>query len=65
MIFRVCQLVEKASEHNAKVFLLFVNLCKAYDSVSRAALWCALQKCGVMVELIHSLHEGMFATVTV
>ena len=48
MIFRVRQLVEKASEHNAKVFLLFVDLCKAYDSVSRAAcplvcsakVWC-------------------------
>ena len=47
MIFFVCQLDEKAIEHNTKLFLLFVDLCKAYDSVPRAALWCALQKYGV------------------
>jgi len=36
--------------------------------VPRAALWCGLQKCDlpdVMVELIQSLHEGMFVTVTI
>ena len=37
MIFCVCQLVEKAIEH--KVLLLFVDLCRAYDSMPRAALW--------------------------
>ena len=68
MIFCVRQLVEKAIEHNTKLFLLFVDLRKAYDSVPRAALWCALQKYGVpdiMIELIRSLHDGMSATVTV
>jgi len=68
MVFCVCQLVEKAIEHNTKVFLLFVDLCKAYDTVSRTALWYALQKYGVpdvMIELIRSLHDEMFATVTV
>ena len=68
MIFCVRQLVEKAIEHNTKLFLLFVALRKAYDSVPRAALWRALQKYGVpdiMIELIRSLHDGMSATVTV
>ena len=68
MIFCVQQLVEKAIEHNTKMFLLFVDLCKAYDSVPRAAFWCALRKYGVadvMIELIWSLHDGMSATVTV
>ena len=68
MIFCVCQLVEKAIEHNTKLFLLFVDLRKGYDSVPRAALWRALQKYGVpdiMIELIRSLHDGMSATVTV
>ena len=54
MIFCVRQLVEKAIEHNTKVFLLFVDLRKAYDSVPRAALWCTLQRRGVpdvMIEL--------------
>ena len=48
--------------------MLFVHLYKAYDSVPRVALWCALQKYGVpdvMIELIRSLHDGMSATVTV
>ena len=55
MIFCICQLVKKAIEHNSKVFLLFVDLCKAYNSVPRAALWCALWKYGipdVMIELV-------------
>ena len=68
MIFCVRQLVEKAIEHNTKLFLLFVDLRKAYDSVPRAALWRALQKYGVpdiMIELIRSLHDGISATVTV
>ena len=68
MTFCVRQLVEKAIEHNTKLFLLFVDLRKAYDSVLRAALWCTLQKYGVpdvMIELIRSLHDGMSATVTV
>ena len=50
MIFCVCQLVEKAIEH--KVLLLFVDLCRAYDSIPRAALWGALQKCGVLVPIV-------------
>ena len=68
MIFCVRQLVEKAIEHNTRLFLLFVDLRKAYDSVPRAALWRALQKYDVpdiMIELIRSLHDGMSATVTV
>ena len=48
MIFCVHQLVEKAIEHNTEVFLLFVNLRKAYDSVPRRALWCALRKYGIL-----------------
>jgi len=37
LIFCVRQLVEKTIEHRSKVFLLFVDLCKAYDSVPRQA----------------------------
>ena len=47
---------------------VYVYVCKAYDSVPRVALWCALQKYGVpnvTIDLIRSLHDGMSATVTV
>ena len=63
-----CQLVEKAIEHNTKVFLLFADLCKAYDSVPRSAMWSALQKYGVpdvTVDLVRGLHEHMEAKVSV
>ncbi len=33
MIFTMRQLLEKSYEHRAKVFLLFIDLKKAYDSV--------------------------------
>ena len=43
LIFCACNLAEKVIEYNIKVFLLFVDLHKAYDSIPRQALWCALQ----------------------
>ena len=39
MIFAVRQLVEKAREYNETLYLLLVDLRKAYDSVPREALW--------------------------
>ena len=68
MIFCARQLVEKTREHNSKVFMLFVDLKKAYDSIPRQALWLVLQKYGiplVIINLIQSLHEGMKAEVSV
>ena len=68
MIFCTRQLVEKAREHNTKVYLLFVDLRKAYDSVPREALWVMLRKYSippVMVKLLQSLHDGMQAEVTI
>ena len=38
MIFCARQLVEKAIEHNTKLFMLFIDLQKTYDSVPREAL---------------------------
>ena len=68
MVFCVRQLVEKTIEHHSKIFLLFVDLHKAYDSVPREALWCALRKYGVpdcLVDLVRSFHDGMVASVVV
>ena len=59
MVFCVRQLVEKTIEHHSQIFILFIDLLKAYDSVPRQALWSALQKYGVpdcMVDLVCSFH---------
>ena len=57
MIFTVCQVAEKSLEHRSKVFLTFIDLRKAYDSVPREALWMALSKSGKTISLIQSFHE--------
>ena len=58
MIFCARQMIEKAVEHSTKIFMLFIDLQKAYDSVPRQALWCALESYGVpeaMMRMIRSL----------
>ena len=66
MTFVVCQLVEKTWEHQTKVFFLFIDLRKAYDSVPHKAMWLALAKLGVpisTIQLIPSFHQDMQATI--
>ena len=68
MIFVARQLVEKAREHNQSLYMLFVDLRKAYDSVPKQALWKVLEKCRVppkLLSLVKSCHEGMRAEVRV
>ena len=38
MMFVARELVEKSIEHNSQLYVLFVDLKKAYDSVPRHAL---------------------------
>ena len=38
IIFCASKLVEKAIEHHTRIYLLFIDLRKAYDSVPREAL---------------------------
>ena len=66
MIFTVRQLVEKYWEHRANLFLVFIDLKKAYDLVPREALWLALSKLGVpepTFKLIRSFHCNMQAQI--
>ena len=68
MIFAACQLVEKSIEHESPLYMLFVDLRKAYESIPWAALWMVLQKLGVppvMLRIIQSLHDGMKVAVRV
>ena len=67
MIFVARQLVEKVREHGESLYVLFVDLRKAY-SVPRQALWKVLEKHGVpekMLNVVKSFHEGMHAEVRV
>jgi len=42
MIFVARQLLEKTREHGDSLFIMFMDLKKAYDSVPRSALWSVL-----------------------
>ncbi len=67
-IFSISQVVEKCFEHRTSAYLVFIDLRKAYDSVSRPALWRGLQLLGVppvLIQLIASFHHGMIAKVRV
>ena len=47
MVFVARQMVEKCREQNDSIFVLFVDLQKAYDSMPRMALWTVLERYGV------------------
>ena len=60
------QVVEKATEYKTPVFLCFVDLTKAYDSVNRQALAAILREYGVphqLVEIIEELHSETWCQV--
>uniref|UniRef100_H2ZZE9 Reverse transcriptase domain-containing protein n=1 Tax=Latimeria chalumnae TaxID=7897 RepID=H2ZZE9_LATCH len=66
MIFSLCQLQEKCREQNRPLYIAFVDLTKAFDTVSRAGLFAVLEKIGcppILSSLIHSFHNNMKATV--
>jgi Reverse transcriptase (RNA-dependent DNA polymerase)/Endonuclease/Exonuclease/phosphatase family len=66
MIFSVRQLQEKCREQQQSLFLVFVDLTKAFDSVNRSAMYTILSKLGCpekFVKMIRLLHDGMMASV--
>ncbi|XP_062532963.1 uncharacterized protein LOC134201747 [Bombyx mori] len=67
-IFSVRQLQEKSREQGRQLYLCFVDLEKAFDSVPREALWLVLRKLGCtenFVALLRLLHDDMQCCVTV
>ena len=42
--------MQRAKEFNVPVFLCFIDLCKAYDSVNRNLLWAVLRR-------VYNFHE--------
>lgn len=66
MIFAIRQLQEKCLEQNQNLYILFVDLTKAFDTVSRKGLWAILTKLGCppkFVQIIKSFHDGMMARI--
>ena len=47
MIFSLRQIQEKAREQRKPLYMLFIDLTKAFDTVNRKALWLVLSKIGV------------------
>ena len=60
-VFSLRVLAEKAGEYNTPLYLCFVDLRNAYDSVSRDALWVVLQKRyrvpGRLLRILKALHR--------
>ena len=66
MIFTARQLREKCREHHRDLYIVFVDLTKAFDSVNRNLLWRLLSKIGCpcnLVNIIRSFHDDMSASV--
>ena len=66
MIFVARQLHEKCCEQHQDLYLAFVNLTKAFDTVNRDLLWNILRKFGcspTFIAILQQFHTGMCAQV--
>ena len=66
MIFAARQLQEKSQEQNMDLYSTYVDLTKAFDTVSRDGLWKIMLKFGCpakFISIVRQLHEGMMARV--
>ena len=66
MIFTARQLQEKCQEQNVDLYMTFVDLTKASDTVSHEGLWKIMAKFGCPVKFIammQQFHTGMLARV--
>ena len=66
MIFTARQLQEKCQEQNVNLYMTFVDLTKAFDTVSREGLWKIMAKFGCparFIAMVRQFHDGMLARV--
>ena len=66
MVFAARQLQEKCLEQNMPLYSTFVDLTKAFDTVSREGLWQIMSKFGcpeTFIAIIREFHDGMQASV--
>ena len=66
MIFAARQLQEKCMEQHCDLYTTFVDLTKAFDTVSRDGLWKIMGKYGCpgkFIAIVRQFHDGMMARV--
>ena len=66
MIFAARQLQEKFQEQHRDLYTTFVDLTKAFDTVSREGLWKIMGKFGCpdkFISMVRQFHDGMHARV--
>ena len=59
--------MEKAREQRQDLYIAFVDLAKAFDTVNRESLWRVMSKCGCppkFMDIIKGFHTGMSACVS-
>ena len=66
MIFTARQLQEKCQEQNVDLYMTFVDLTKAFDTVSHDGLWKIMAKFGcppryMYIAMVQQFHDGMQA----
>ena len=64
MIFTARQLQEKCQEQNVDLYMTFVDLTKAFDTVSGEGLWKIMAKVGCpakFIAMVRQFHDGMLA----
>ena len=62
MIFTARQLQEKCQEQNVDLYMTFVDLTKAFDTVSRDGFWKIMAKFGCpprYIATVRQFHDGM------
>ena len=66
MVFAPRQLQEKNMEQHQHLYMTFIALTKAFDTVSREGLWKIIPKFGYpdrFVKIVRQFHDGMMARV--
>ena len=66
MIITARQLQEKCQEQNKGLYMTFVGLTKAFDTVSREGLWKIMAQFGCptkFIAMVRQFHDGMLARV--
>ena len=66
MVFAARQLQEKCQEQNSDLFSTYVDLSKAFDTVSREGLWKIMAKYGCprkFISMVQQFYAGMQAQV--